>query len=155
MNIGFGTNKIVYVCSPLATGFKPGMKDEKGQEIIDLKTYININMEKATDYAGDVFKKGDIPNLLHSYLPKKVDDTIQNERKRAMEYCIATVKNSDALVYFDIPRGGMLEEIKTAIREGIPVMSGEKYSRLSSDEFDTIVENTERYKKRKALNSTI
>lgn len=139
-SIGFQKNKMVYVCSSLATGFEPT------EDCLDLKGFIRVNMAKAINCAAVVFKNGDIPIWQHSTLPHFVDDAIPEERKRAMEACFAVVRKADALCYFGPPKGGMIKEIEIAKEEGIPVITPDQLK-----DIDSIVENSERYKRLKAL----
>jgi len=90
-HINFGKDKMVYLCSPLASGFTPS------QECPNMKSFIRSNMAKAIDYAKVIFNNGDMPVWNHSTWPHFVDDEISEERKRAMEGCFALVKRCDAL----------------------------------------------------------
>lgn len=140
--ISFKQNKGVYLCSTLATGFKPTEK------IPTINAFINLNMDKALGYASKIVKKGDYPYWNHSTWPKFLDDTNKEQRKIAMSACLDLVKRCDLLVYFKFPRGGMLDEIKIAKEKGIPVLTASKYLRMSKKKVDKLIEASPNYQKR-------
>ncbi len=136
-NISFGTNKLVYVCSSLASDY-----DQNNKDNIDFQTHIRMNMQKAIGYAKQVVANGDIPVLLHDKACFLADDSKPEERKMILNAGRELVKRSDALCVFGKPIGGMIEEITIAKENGIPVITPEKLPNI-----DEIVEKTPRFQK--------
>ena len=140
--ISFQANKAVYLCSPLASGFVATPK------IPTIKDFINKNMKKALTYAKKIAEKNDFPYWNHSTWPNFIDDTDPKQREFAMSGCIDLLKRCDMLVYFKEPKGGMIKEISESMKSGIPVLSAKQYQKLSGDEIDKLVENSDNFKKR-------
>ncbi len=134
-SINFGTNKLVYVCSSLASDYNP-----ENKENIDFQTHIRMNMQKAIGYSKKVVANGDIPILLHDKACYLADDTNPKEREMILNAGRELVKRSDALCVFGKPIGGMIDEIKLAKKNGIPVITPEQLP-----EIDAIVEKTPRF----------
>ncbi len=105
-------------------------------------------MVKALGYAAKIAKKGDYPYWNHSTWPKFVDDTNNEQRKFALRACLDLVKRCDLLVYFKIPRGGMVKEIEVAKAAGIPVLTASKYLKMSKKKVDKLIEASPNYQKR-------
>lgn len=149
-SVNFGSDKAIYLCSSLASGFKAS------REVPTIKDFIGINMEKALKHAARILKKGDFPYWNHSTWPKFLDDTKPDQREMAMKGCIDLVTRCDALVYHGRPKGGMVTEIKKAKSIGMVVLSRSKYLKMSQKSFDTLVEESTHYKRlHKALDPFI
>ena len=139
--INFKSDKAVYVCSKLATGYT------KTKKFPTIRSFIEYNMGRAITHAKQIAKKGDYPYWNHSTWPHFVDDTKPKERKLAIKGCLDLVSRCEALVYFDKPRGGMKQEISKAKDLGMVVMSAKEYRTTKPKDFDKMVEESPHYKK--------
>ncbi len=140
-SLNFKSDKVIYVCSRLASGYR---KSPKHQTIRD---FIQSNMAKAMNYAKQIVKKGDFPYWNHSTWPNFVDDTKPKERNIAIKGCLDLVSRCEALVYFGKPIGGMKQEIDKAKNVGMVVLSSKEYFKMKPKNFDKLVEDSPHYKK--------
>lgn len=145
-NFSFGTNKAVYLCSTLASGF---VASEKCPTI---KEYIALNAEKALDYAKKIVLNKDFAYWNHTTWPKFLDDTKPEQRATALKGCLDLVSRCEALVYFGEPKGGMVGEIDRAKKIGQVVLSEAEYDKMVADgTFDKFVEDSPHYKRLHAI----
>lgn len=141
-NVNFGTNKAVYLCSSLASGFVPT------KEIPTIKDFIVLNMEKALGHAKGIVERGDFPYWNHSTWPKFLDDTKPEQRKTAMSGCLDLATRCDVLVYHGEAKGGMLTEMSKANEIGEIVLSRAEYEKMVDEgTFDKFVEDSPHYKR--------
>lgn len=80
-------------------------------------------LEKAKQYAREVFIDGDIPVCPHIYFPQFASVEDAREDRTAMDMGIALLKKCHRInIYADSPTAGMKEEIEAAKRWGIQVV---------------------------------
>lgn len=96
--------KLVYVCSPY-----------KGD--------VEYNIAKARGYCRYAYTQGVVPFAPHLHNTQFLDDTIQDERNAGMLLGLDMLNRSSELWAFgDKISEGMMAEIDTAERLGIPVL---------------------------------
>ena len=100
-------NNSVYICSPCRGDY-------------------DKNIKNAVTYCRQVFRLGYLPVAPHIYFPHFMDDTVPNERERAMKAGSELMLRCAEVWVFglDKPSERMMEEIALAIRNNIPVKDG-------------------------------
>lgn len=147
-NTSFGTNKSIYLCSVLASGFV------KSKELPELSDHIALNMNKAIKYAEKIFRKGDFPTWYHSTWPKFTNDSIPTDREMVLKGGLDLVSRCEALVYFGNPSisSGMRGEIAKAKKLDMVVLSEAEYLKaVDEGTFDKLVEGSAHYKRLHAI----
>lgn len=102
------------------------VKESRGPDLVyicaPLRGNVEANIDKATEYAREVFLRGDLPICPHIYFPQFASVDNPQEDRAAMDMGLALLRRCQRInVYSGSPTSGMREEIAKAKEWGIKI----------------------------------
>jgi hypothetical protein len=119
--------KLIFVASPLRPFIPPHVLQmfpdpDCWQRQQYYHEVLQKNLQHARECCQKVLAEGHTPIAPHLILPQLLDDADPAQREQGINGGLVYLTRADELWYWDDPTEGMIKEIQTAYRLGIPVV---------------------------------